>query len=926
MPRSAGVPPRRRAPRLYGYQRRWLTDRSRFKIGLWSRQVGKTFTATMEIVDDVLRARADGRASSWLILSRGDRQARAAMRAGIQAHARAWGLALDRPGSGRRAAAGSFSAHEWDAGGGSVVTALPANPDTARGYSRHVYLDEFALHRDSREIWGALYPSITRGHRIRVTSTPKGRRGKFHDLMSAGARWSRHFVTIHDAVAAGYPVDPDELRAGLADDELWRQEYECAWLDEASAWLAFEAIGRAEDPAAGNPARFAGGPAFIGVDVARRGDLWVAWALELVDGVAWTREIRTLRNAPFAAQETALGEMVARYRPVRVAMDRTGIGEMPVERAQGRHGRGAGRRGGLHRRAQARPRHVVARALREPHHPHPARSRAARRPARGAQDRRRHRRSAARGRRRVRRPCRPFLGRRAGLCGVPRPPPARGRRQRRRGARHPRRLRPALGRRLRAEGGGMIRERLIRLLGGAPGSAPGARGRMREAAGAGIAPDAAGWRALGGERGDLPPRSQARMQELAVSLWETNLLAHRLIELPIAWLLGDGLRLAVPDPEAQGWLDAFWRDPVTDMRRNLPRMMRELALFGEQCWPVFADPASGHVRLGYLDPRRIATVVADPDNAAQPVGVVTARDRRGRAWRYRVTVAGPETVFGAAARRVRETMTDGDAFLFQRNRLMCATRGRSDLLAAIDWLGDYERFLRGEMDRADFLRAFVWDVRLDGAQPEEVARRAAEIAAPAPGTVRVHNESETWSAITPGLSSDDVDTSARLLRNHVLSGLGWPEHWFGGGGDVNRATAAEMGDPAFKALAARQREWSAILEEVAACVIRRRRDPSGRTPPRPDPGPDLAPTVEWPEMVTRDESRHADALARVTGAVVPALDRGLMSELTALRLIRAVAERLGVAFDAEAELAAARAEAAARTEAVAPAGAPPPGA
>ena len=339
MPRSAGAPPRRRAPRLYGYQRRWLTDRSRFKIGLWSRQVGKTFTATMEIVDDVLRARADGRASSWLILSRGDRQARAAMRAGIQAHARAWGLALDRPGSGRRAAAGSFSAHEWDAGGGSVVTALPANPDTARGYSRHVYLDEFALHRDSREIWGALYPSITCGHRIRVTSTPKGRRGKFHDLMSAGARWSRHFVTIHDAVAAGYPVDPDELRAGLADDELWRQEYECAWLDEASAWLAFEAIGRAEDPAAGNPARFAGGPAFIGVDVARRGDLWVAWALELVDGVAWTREIRTLRNAPFAAQETALGEMVARYRPVRVAMDRTGIGEMPVERAQGRHGR-----------------------------------------------------------------------------------------------------------------------------------------------------------------------------------------------------------------------------------------------------------------------------------------------------------------------------------------------------------------------------------------------------------------------------------------------------------------------------------------------------------------------------------------------------------------------------------------------------------
>ena len=39
---------------LYDYQREWFLDRSRFKIGLWSRQVGKTFTTTLEIVDDVM--------------------------------------------------------------------------------------------------------------------------------------------------------------------------------------------------------------------------------------------------------------------------------------------------------------------------------------------------------------------------------------------------------------------------------------------------------------------------------------------------------------------------------------------------------------------------------------------------------------------------------------------------------------------------------------------------------------------------------------------------------------------------------------------------------------------------------------------------------------------------------------------------------
>ncbi|MHC1760407.1 MAG: terminase family protein [Negativicutes bacterium] len=62
---------------------------------------------------------------------------------------------------------------------------LPANPDTARGFSGNVVLDEFAFHRDSRKIWTALYPTITRGYKIRIISTPNGKSGKFYELWSA---------------------------------------------------------------------------------------------------------------------------------------------------------------------------------------------------------------------------------------------------------------------------------------------------------------------------------------------------------------------------------------------------------------------------------------------------------------------------------------------------------------------------------------------------------------------------------------------------------------------------------------------------------------------------------------------------------------------------------------------------------------------
>ena len=330
---------------LYPYQQRWLQDASRFKIGMFSRQSGKTFTTTLEIVDDCFAAAAEraGRRRRWVILSRGERQAAEAMDEGVKRHAAAYGLALDALDHEFVSDAGTrCRALEVRLPGGSRITALPANPETARGYSASVFLDEFARHRESRAIWGALFPVISAGHRIRVTSTPNGRGNKFYELMAAGDDerrvWSRHVVDIHQAVADGLPRDVGELRAGLGDDELWRQEYELEWLDEASAWLDFDLINGIEHPRAGDPAHAAGGVRVIGNDIGRRRDLWVAWVLELAGDVAWTREVAVLRGATFRAQDMALDELVGRWRPAAVWMDQTGMGEKPVEDAVRRYG------------------------------------------------------------------------------------------------------------------------------------------------------------------------------------------------------------------------------------------------------------------------------------------------------------------------------------------------------------------------------------------------------------------------------------------------------------------------------------------------------------------------------------------------------------------------------------------------------------
>ena len=333
------------------YQKRWLDDRSRFKIGMFARQTGKTFSTCGEIVDDCVQAMISGRRARWIILSRGERQAREAVDEAIKPLCRAFFIlyraflktahAVQFSEDEFRADDAVYKTFEVTFPDGSRITALPANADTARGFSANAFLDEFAFHHDSRAIWAALFPVVSKGGlKLRVTSTPNGKSNRFYELMTAtDTVWSRHTVTIHQAVADGLDRHIDELRGGLGDDELWQQEYELNWRDEAGAWLPFDLIFACEDPDAGKPLLYQGGPVYIGNDIAAGGgDLWVAWVWEQVGDVLWCREIQERRRASFAEQDAIMDDLFGRYRVVRLAMDQTGMGEKPVEDAKARYG------------------------------------------------------------------------------------------------------------------------------------------------------------------------------------------------------------------------------------------------------------------------------------------------------------------------------------------------------------------------------------------------------------------------------------------------------------------------------------------------------------------------------------------------------------------------------------------------------------
>lgn len=323
-------------PVLYPYQRRYLADTARFKAGMWARQAGKTFTTTLEAVLDVLEAEAAGRVSRWTILSISRERALDAMDNGVKLHLRAIGAAfeaLDEPLDVDELA------HVVRIGSrGSYIRAIASKPSTARGMSDNLILDEFAHHQDSRAIWTALLPVVSRPDlKLRVISTPNGRGNKFYEIMTApDSLFSRHVVTIYDAVADGLPRNVDELKRAMNDPIAWAQEFECQFIDEATAWLPYDLIDGCEDAAA--PGKYTGGPVYVGMDFAARGDLTVIAVLERVGDVLWLRELIELRATSFAAQLAELDRVMRQCRVIRAALDQTGLGEMPVQEAQRRHG------------------------------------------------------------------------------------------------------------------------------------------------------------------------------------------------------------------------------------------------------------------------------------------------------------------------------------------------------------------------------------------------------------------------------------------------------------------------------------------------------------------------------------------------------------------------------------------------------------
>lgn len=318
---------------LLPYQLRWVKDKRKFKIVNKGRQIGFSFAASLEVVLDALEQK-----TTWIILSTGERQSKEFMDK-VQTHAKAIGYACEvlETDFQMDSSRDKFKQLEVILPNGSRIIGLPANPDTARGFTGNVVLDEFAFHKDPDKIWRALVPTITRGYRIIVISTPNGKSGKFYELYTANDEtWSRHFVDIYMAQQDGLELDIEELRDAVSDEDAWQQEFEGQFLDGAGSLLTHDLISGVESPLGTEELTDgfeADGDLYIGVDIGRKKDLTVIWLKERVGDLLVTKAVEVLRKMLYREQKKILYEYLSLPRMRRACIDATGIGANLAEDA-----------------------------------------------------------------------------------------------------------------------------------------------------------------------------------------------------------------------------------------------------------------------------------------------------------------------------------------------------------------------------------------------------------------------------------------------------------------------------------------------------------------------------------------------------------------------------------------------------------------
>nr|BBH95026.1 hypothetical protein KTA_32250 [Thermogemmatispora argillosa] len=385
---------------------------------------------------------------------------------------------------------------------------------------------------------------------------------------------------------------------------------------------------------------------------------------------------------------------------------------------------------------------------------------------------------------------------------------------------------------------------------------------------------------------DPLPATYLELHNQYYEAYNANPLAFAIIEITTSFVMGKGVTIAARDPRVQRVLLDFWHDPENHMETRVYSLCTELALYGEQFIRFFVNPYNGRVTIRQIDPSLIDEIETDPEDSEKPLRfhrrpigpAVCLPDDLSQ----RLAVSSKGQANPLAASLEGQWFKAGEEVVqFAINKVSSAKRGKSDLATLLPWLRRYKDWLTDRVRINKYKGAFLWDVRLQGADRKTIERKKMEYSyPPEPGSVIIHNEAETWSAIRPEINANEAAEDGRAIKLMIAVGAQLPEHYLSDGSYGNRATAAEMGLPTLLKFQRRQYVMRAMLRTILDRVLQEACR-AGLLSSEVDKHYDII----FPEIEITNHATLASAVQMLVSALSAAKGQGWISDETAMRLI-----------------------------------------
>lgn len=330
-------------------------------------------------------------------------------------------------------------------------------------------------------------------------------------------------------------------------------------------------------------------------------------------------------------------------------------------------------------------------------------------------------------------------------------------------------------------------------------------------------------------RRDLTLPQHDRHQKKSIFLWASHPVIKKCLQNHRSFICGNGFQIQATFEDddtirkmVQARLDRFWQ--VNRWESELSRRVESLCVEGE--WVYYCHPCSDDSGKWVM-----AKILGESIERIAPHDYDAERLNK-------IHLGKEITIFDGFTKSKTKTLEiiedcpysgrlTGDTLYLGINRLSAQTRGFSDVLAVFDYLEIFDNTLRTESERIEVQRAMVWDVEINKSGGNKVDERKLALkkeGPPAPGTLNIHDSDEKWTTISADLHLSESISYVKFILSLCLGGLHTPEHWFAEGGDVNKATATEMGGPAYSFIRDRKRDIMSFMTMGARLQLQRDMD------------------------------------------------------------------------------------------------------